>query len=127
MTMTNHMWSGFNLMANLALWRNLPADIQSVIERNATKYVRLQREDQGAFNGGLRKTLTDRGMVFNDVDQELFRARMAPVYAVERETWCQVLVPARRARRQARMKHDRRKSAEAEKTTINRRKGRLRG
>jgi hypothetical protein len=67
------MWSGFNLMANLALWRKLPADIQTVIERNATKYVRLQREDQGAFNGGLRKTLTERGMVFNDVDQDLFR------------------------------------------------------
>lgn len=85
MAMTNHMWSGFNLMANLALWRKLPADIQAVIERNATKYVRLQREDQGAFNGGLRKTLTERGMVFNDVDQEPFRARMAPVYAVWKE------------------------------------------
>jgi len=85
MAMTNHMWSGFNLMANLALWRKLPADIQAVIERNASKYVRLQREDQGAFNGGLRKTLTERGMVFNDVDQELFRARMAPVYAVWKE------------------------------------------
>ena len=85
MAMTNHMWSGFNLMANLALWRKLPADIQAAIERNATKYVRLQRDDQGAFNGGLRKTLTERGMVFNDVDQELFRARMAPVYAVWKE------------------------------------------
>jgi tripartite ATP-independent transporter DctP family solute receptor len=81
MAMTNHMWSGFNLMANLALWRKLPADIQIVIERNAAKYVRLQREDQGAFNGSLRKTLTERGMVFNDVDQDPFRARMAPVYA----------------------------------------------
>ena len=85
MAMTNHMWSGFNLMANLALWQKLPADIQAVIERNATKYVRLQREDQGAFNGGLRQTLTGRGMVFNDVDQELFRARMVPVYAVWKE------------------------------------------
>lgn len=35
MAMTNHMWSGFNLMANLALWQKLPADIQAVIERNA--------------------------------------------------------------------------------------------
>jgi tripartite ATP-independent transporter DctP family solute receptor len=85
MAMTNHMWSGFNLMANLALWRKLPTDIQAVIERNVTKYVHLQREDQGAFNGGLRKTLTERGMAFNDVDQELFRARMASVYAVWKE------------------------------------------
>ena len=85
MGMTNHMWSGFNLMANLALWRRLPIDIQAVIERNATKYVRLQREDQSGFNGGLRKVLTDRGMVFNDIDQAPFRARMAPVYATWKE------------------------------------------
>jgi TRAP-type transport system periplasmic protein len=85
MAMTNHMWSGFNLMANLGLWRKLPADLQAVIERNATKYVRLQREDQGAFNGSLRNVLTERGMVFSDVDQSQFRARMAPVYAAWKE------------------------------------------
>ena len=82
MAMTNHMWSGFNLMANLVTWRKLPEDIRAIIERNATKHVQLQRQDQGTFNGGLRKTLTERGMVFNDVDQTLFRAPMAPVYAL---------------------------------------------
>ena len=85
MAMTNHMWSGFNLMANLATWRGLPDDIQDVIERNAAKHVRLQREDQAAFNGELRQTLTGRGMVFNDIDPAPFRARMAPVYAAWRD------------------------------------------
>lgn len=47
--------------------------------------MRLQREDQGAFNGGLRKTLIERGMAFNDVDQELFRARMVPAQTVWKE------------------------------------------
>ncbi len=81
MAMTNHMWSGFNLMANLATWQGLPPDVQDVIERNAAKYVRLQRQDQVTFNGGLRQTLAARGMVFNDVDQTVFRTRMAKVYA----------------------------------------------
>jgi tripartite ATP-independent transporter DctP family solute receptor len=85
LAMTNHMWSGFNLMANGALWRRLPSDIQAVIERNATKYVRLQRDDQGRFNAGLRTTLAGRGMIFNEVNQAPFRARMAPVYAAWRE------------------------------------------
>ena len=85
LAMTNHMWSGFNLMANGALWRKLPQDIQAIIERNAGKYVRAQREDQGRFNASLRTTLAERGMVFNEVDQAPFRARMAPVYASWRE------------------------------------------
>lgn len=85
LAMTNHMWSGFNLMANGALWRRLPEDIQATIERNAAKFVRLQRDDQGRFNAGLRTTLAERGMVFNEVDQAPFRARMASVYATWRE------------------------------------------
>lgn len=85
MSMTNHMWSGFNLMANMALWRRLPPDIQASIERHATAHVRLQRQDQAAFNGGLRETLAARGMVFNDVDPAPFRDRMAPVYRAWKE------------------------------------------
>jgi TRAP-type C4-dicarboxylate transport system substrate-binding protein len=75
------MWSGFNLMSHLATWRSLPVDIQSVIERNATKYVRQQREDQGRLNAGLRDDFVARGLVFNDTDQRAFRARLPAVYA----------------------------------------------
>jgi tripartite ATP-independent transporter DctP family solute receptor len=85
LAMTNHMWSGFNLMANGALWRKLPEDIRATIERNAAKFVRAQRDDQGRFNAGLRTSLVERGMIFNEVDQAPFRARMAPVYAAWRE------------------------------------------
>ncbi len=80
-SLTNHMWSGFNLMSHLATWRSLPVDIQSVIERNATKYVRQQREDQGRLNAGLRDDFVARGLVFNDTDQRAFRARLPAVYA----------------------------------------------
>ena len=85
LALTNHMWSGFNLMANGALWRGLPPDIQAVIERIAARFVRAQRDDQEGFNAGLRATLAERGMMFNDVDQNAFRARMAPVYATWRQ------------------------------------------
>jgi tripartite ATP-independent transporter DctP family solute receptor len=84
LAMTNHMWSGFNLMANGALWRRLPQDIQAIIERNAARFVRAQRDDQGRFNAALRATLAERGMIFNEIDQASFRARMAPVYAAWR-------------------------------------------
>lgn len=80
-SMTNHMWSGFNQMANLPLWTSLPDDIQTVIERNVTIAVRRQRRDQAAFNEALRTDFVKRGLVFNETDQAAFRARLPDVYA----------------------------------------------
>ena len=96
-SLTNHMWSGFNAMANLALWTSLPPDIKDVIERNYAKYVRLQRLQQGAFNASLRDDFTKRGLLFNEVDQAPFRARLPKVYASWKEklgTKCWSLVEA---------------------------------
>ena len=84
-SLTNHMWSGFNAMANLALWKSLPEDVRGVIERNYAKYVRLQREQQGAFNASLRDDFSKRGLVFDEVDQAAFRARLPTVYAAWKE------------------------------------------
>ena len=53
-SMTNHMWSGFNLLANLPRGNACPSTSGRSIERNVTKYVRLQREDQEAANARLR-------------------------------------------------------------------------
>jgi TRAP-type transport system periplasmic protein len=96
-SLTNHMWSGFNAMANLATWNALPADIRDTIERNFTKYVRLQRQDQAALNAALRDDFVKRGLVFNEVDQAAFRSRLPRVYAVWKEklgTKCWSLVEA---------------------------------
>ena len=82
-SMTNHMWSGFNQMAHLPTWQRLPTDIKQVIERNLTRAVRLQREDQEAANGRLRAELTKRGLIFNDVDQAPFRRQLSGFY----KTW----------------------------------------
>jgi tripartite ATP-independent transporter DctP family solute receptor len=84
-SMTNHMWSGFNAMAHPATWSALPDDIKSVIERNVTQYVRLQRLDQAALNAALRDDFVRRGLVFNEVDQTAFRARLPGVYAIWKE------------------------------------------
>jgi tripartite ATP-independent transporter DctP family solute receptor len=96
-SLTNHMWSGFNAMAHPATWNALPADIQTVIERNFTKYVRLQRQEQGAFNASLRDDFAKRGLVFNETDQAAFRAKLPEVYASWKEklgSKCWALVEA---------------------------------
>ena len=96
-SLTNHMWSGFNAMANASTWKSLPSDIQDVIERNVTKYVRQQRQEQAALNADLRDDFVRRGLVFNEVDQAAFRARLPAVYATWKEklgTKCWNLVEA---------------------------------
>jgi len=84
-SLTNHMWSGFNLMAHLATWQGLPDDIKTVIDRNAVKYVRQQRDDQGKLNASLRESFVTRGIAFNEIDQAVFRAMLPSVYATWRE------------------------------------------
>jgi tripartite ATP-independent transporter DctP family solute receptor len=84
-SLTNHMWSGFNLLANLPLWKRLPTDITRVIERNVAKSIRMQRQDQVRLNGSLSSGLAARGLVFNAVDPAPFRARLSSAYALWRE------------------------------------------
>jgi tripartite ATP-independent transporter DctP family solute receptor len=84
-SLTNHMWSGFNAMAHPATWKALPDDIKTTIERNFTKYVRQQRMDQAALNASLREDFVKRGLVFNEIDQAAFRARLPGVFATWKE------------------------------------------
>jgi len=81
--MTDHMWSGFNLLAHLPTWQRLPADLQTVIDRNVAQHVRLQRQDQMAANGRLRTELASRGLEFTTPDPAPFKKQLGGVYA----TW----------------------------------------
>jgi TRAP-type transport system periplasmic protein len=85
-SMTNHGWSGFNLLANWKLWQRFPSDVQAIIERNAAKFVRQQREELDALNTGFRGKLATQGMTFNDADTSSFRPRLATYYAHWKET-----------------------------------------
>jgi len=85
-SMTNHGWSGFNLLANWKLWQRLPADVQGIIERNAVKFVRLQRAELSALNTEFRTKLATQGMIFNEADTSSFRPRLVSYYAHWKET-----------------------------------------
>jgi TRAP-type transport system periplasmic protein len=77
---TDHSWSGYNLLASMKVWQNLPADIQRVIETNVKKFVPLQRADTDALNVDLRRDLETKGMSFIETDQASFRAALASYY-----------------------------------------------
>jgi TRAP-type transport system periplasmic protein len=75
-SVTNHMWSGFNLLANLKFWNGLPPDVQEAVLRNVKKYVAAQRDYTDKLNRELATTLTGRGLVFNTADVTTFRRKL---------------------------------------------------
>jgi TRAP-type transport system periplasmic protein len=85
-SLTNHGWSGFNLLANWKLWQRFPADVQAIVERNVEKYVRLQREELNALNTEFRTKLATQGMTFNEADTSSFLPRLSAYYAHWKET-----------------------------------------
>src|SRR5262245_61893552 len=50
---TDHMWSGFNLLANGRFWRGLPPDVQAIIARDVATHVARQREYTRRLNRDL--------------------------------------------------------------------------
>ena len=76
LSLTNHQWAGYNMLANHAFWLRLPADIQDTVIRNAKIYVAQQRTFVRNANASLEKTLRERGMVVNTVDVASFRKRL---------------------------------------------------
>jgi TRAP-type transport system periplasmic protein len=77
LSITNHIWSGFNLLANLKFWNGLPANVQGIVDRNVRKYVTAQRAYTNTLNGSLAATLADRGMAVNAADGTSFRRALS--------------------------------------------------
>jgi tripartite ATP-independent transporter DctP family solute receptor len=74
---TNHVWSGFNLIANLAFWRSLAEDGRDIVHRAVKVHVARQRLYTVELNRSLEKRLAARGMAVDRLDLTPFRARLA--------------------------------------------------
>jgi TRAP-type C4-dicarboxylate transport system substrate-binding protein len=55
--------------------------VQRIIQRNAEKYVKLQRSDTDTMNHDLAPRLAQRGMMINQPEAASFRARLGDYYA----------------------------------------------
>ena len=80
-SLTSHIWAGFNLFVNLKRWESLPTDVQAIVEKTVPTFVERQRRQNQALNERLRKDLVQRGMIFNEAETDSFRAKLAPLYA----------------------------------------------
>jgi tripartite ATP-independent transporter DctP family solute receptor len=75
-SVTNHMWDGFWFLANKKAFERLPADLREIVMANVNAAGMLQREDVKKLNDSLMADLKAKGMEFNTVDAELFRAKL---------------------------------------------------
>jgi tripartite ATP-independent transporter DctP family solute receptor len=88
-TLTKHQATSYEMMANAAAWRRLPADLQEIATRNLNKFALLQRVDIDKGEAALKAKLAAQGMTFITPDRELFRAAIqrAGLYAKWRDTY----------------------------------------
>ena len=75
-SITRHMWTGFNVIANLAFWNRLPADVQAIVDANVTKFVAAQRAYTIDMNERLAAILAGRGATVTQADTESFRNKL---------------------------------------------------
>lgn len=76
LSLTNHVWDGFWIVANDAAWKRLPADVQAVAGKVFNEKALLQRADLQTLNQGLTDTLRSKGMQVNTPDTESFRVKL---------------------------------------------------
>ena len=75
-SMTSHMWSGFNIIGSLSFWEALPEHFQQIILKNVKKFVQMQRQHTIQLNHSLAESLQGKGMVINVADTSSFRAHL---------------------------------------------------
>ena len=87
LSLTNHWWSGFTLVANAAAWRVLPPELQAIIEKHAETAALAQRQDIDKLNASALGTLRAKGMLVNEADTSGFKRPLAGFYARWKENY----------------------------------------
>lgn len=76
-SMTNHMWDGFWVLANGPFWKKQPKDVQDIVSKHFQAAALAERTDLVALNESLKGKLSGLGMTFVDPDRQAFRQALA--------------------------------------------------
>jgi tripartite ATP-independent transporter DctP family solute receptor len=85
LSLTNHGWSGYWLLANGDNWNKIPPAARQSVIHNAAKYALLQRRDNDILNATLVDKMRRIGLAVNRTDPAAFRSHLAPYYAKMRD------------------------------------------
>ena len=75
-SITNHMWDGFWFLGNKKSFDRLPQDLKDLVTRNINAAGLKERDDVKKLSEGLVADLKAKGMVFNNTEADLFRAKL---------------------------------------------------
>ncbi|MDP4022975.1 TRAP transporter substrate-binding protein [Methylobacterium sp. NEAU 140] len=76
-SLTNHMWDGWWFLMNRRAWGQLPPDLQETFARVINAAAMAEREEVARQNDGLKAELAAKGLIFNAVEPEPFRATLS--------------------------------------------------
>ena len=76
LSVTNHMWDGFWLLANRGALEALPKDAQEIVQREFNRSALEQRADVAKLNATLEGSLKQKGLEFIATDPAAFRAAL---------------------------------------------------
>lgn len=72
-SMTDHSWDGFWVLANRRALQSLPKDLQDIMMGELDRSITEEREDVTKLSNSLRPELKAKGLEFIDVDRDAFR------------------------------------------------------
>lgn len=76
-SLTGHVWDGYVILGNRRAWQRLPEDLRAIVTRELDRSVDDERADIAKLSVSLRQSLAAKGLEFNEVDKEPFRAALA--------------------------------------------------
>jgi tripartite ATP-independent transporter DctP family solute receptor len=76
LSITNHMWDGYWMLANRKAFERLPAEIQKLVAAKFNETALKERADTEALNANLQIELAAKGMIINQADTASLRAKL---------------------------------------------------
>jgi TRAP-type transport system periplasmic protein len=76
-SMTNHQWDGFWIVANQAAWDKIPEAQKPIVQKHIREAALAQREDIAKLNESLIEKLKGLGMTVVEPDRAAFRSALA--------------------------------------------------
>ncbi|MFC4273791.1 TRAP transporter substrate-binding protein [Achromobacter aloeverae] len=75
-SLTNHIWQGNWVLINGRVWRNLPGNLQEIVEKRLNEAGLAQRKDLADQEQSYKDAIAKGGVAFNAVDVDSFRKKL---------------------------------------------------